>query len=141
MGRREAIRALCIAVLLAGILGGCAQKKAAVAPMPRSTRPPLAPPAQRPVRKEPPPVALPQVGHGEDEQLKQEAMGKVEAAERIVKQIELNKVPQAQQENFLTVQSFLLKAREALSIRDFLRAFNLADKAQILAEELLSTVR
>ena len=139
------MRALCIVALLAGILGGCAQKKAAVAPTPPSGRPPLAPPAARPVRKEPPPqppVILPQVGHGEeDDQLKQEAMGKVEAAERIVKAIELKKVPQGQQENLLTIQSFLLKAREALSIRDFLRAFNLADKAQILAEELLSTVR
>ena len=73
--------------------------------------------------------------------MKQEAMGKVEAAERVVKRIELNKVPQAQQENFLTIQSFLSKAKEALSVEDFLRAFNLADKAQILAEELLSTIR
>ncbi len=138
------MRALCIAVLLACILGGCAQKKAAVVPVPPSARPPLAPHPPRPVRKEPPPpppVVLPQVGHGEDDQLKQEAMGKVEAAEQVVKQIELKRLPQGQQEDFLTIQSFLSKAKEALSIRDFLRAFNLADKAQVLAEELLSALR
>ncbi|MGH7409794.1 MAG: hypothetical protein ACREJ6_01855, partial [Candidatus Methylomirabilis sp.] len=62
------MRALYIAAVLAGILVGCTQKKAAVVPTPPSARPRLAPPAPRPVRKEPPPpppVVLPQVGHGE----------------------------------------------------------------------------
>jgi len=138
------MRARCSVILLSVILGGCAQKKASVTPTPPSPRPPLARPAPRPVKTEPtpaPPVVLPQVGIEQDEQLKQEAIGRVEAAERAFTQIELKKVPQGQQENFLTIQSFLLKAKEALSIKDFLRAFNLADKAQILAEELLSTLR
>ena len=38
-----------------------------------------------------------------------------------------------QQESFLTIQSFLAKAREALSARDVQRAFTLADKAYLLA--------
>jgi hypothetical protein len=40
-----------------------------------------------------------------------------------------------------TIQSFLSKAREALLVKDFSRAYNLADKALILAEELLGAVR
>ena len=133
------IRPLCMAIVLASILGGCAEKKAVVAPTP-----PGVPPTPRPVRKEPPPlpsVVGPQVGHGDEDQLKQEARDKVETAERFVKEIEQKKLPEGQQDTFLTIQSFLLKAKDALSIKDFLRAFNLADKAQILAEELLRTLR
>ena len=111
------------------------------APLPA---PPVVPPTPRPVRKEPPPpppVVGPQVGHGDEDQLKQEARGKVETAERFVKQIEQKKLPEGQQDTFSTIQSFLFKANEALSIKDFLRAFNLADKAQILAEDLLDALR
>ena len=138
-GRRRAVRSLCMAIVLAGILEGCAEKNAVVTPTP-----PLAPPMPRPVRREPPsppPVVEPQVGLGDEDQLKQEVRGKIETAERVVKQIEQKKLPEGQRDTFLTIQSFLSKARDALSIKDFLRAFNLADKAQILAEELLSTLR
>lgn len=40
------------------------------------------------------------------------------------------------QQTLSTVHSFLAKAREALSVNDFQRAVNLADKARILADEL-----
>jgi len=51
------------------------------------------------------------------------------------------KLATEQQEIFLTIQSFLSKAKEALSIMDFPRAFNLADKAQVLANELFRALR
>ena len=43
--------------------------------------------------------------------------------------------------SFFTIQSFLVKAKEALSERDVQRAFALADKAYLLANELSRTLR
>ena len=77
----------------------------------------------------------------EEDRLKQEAMSRIDGAERIVKQIDQNSLAEDQRGTFTTLQSFLSKAREALSLEDFLRAFNLADKAQILAQELLNSLR
>lgn len=97
-----------------------------------------------PVKKEPPlaPTVLsPRVGQEEEDRLKQEAKLRIEEAERIVKQIDQHKLAKEQRGTFSTIQSFLSKAREALSLEDFLRAFNLADKAQILAQELLNSFR
>ena len=125
------------AILLAVFIAGCAEKKVVVIP-----KLPPAPP--RPVKREPPPpppLLSPQVGGEEEDRLKQEARSRIEGAERIVVQIDQNTLAQEHQGTFLTIQSFLAKAKEALSIKDFLRAFNLADKALILAEELLTALR
>jgi hypothetical protein len=97
-----------------------------------------------PVKKEdlPPPTILsPRVGQEEEDRLKQEAKSRIDGAERLVKQIDQNRLVEGQRGTLLTIQSFLSKAREALSLEDFLRAFNLADKAQILALELVNTLR
>jgi len=147
------MRLLCSAILLLTvILAGCAEKKTAVIP---DTHPGL--PKRRPVRKEPssvrkelPPVKKEsppstvlslEVSQEEEDRLKQEAMSRIDGTERIVKQIDQNRLAEDQRGTFLTLQSFLSKAREALSLEDFLRAFNLADKAQILAQELLNSLR
>jgi hypothetical protein len=118
---------------------GCAEKKPVVSPAP-----PRPPTRVKPVRRDPvplpPSVAPPQVGYGKEEQLRTEAKGRVEAAERIVKQIDKEKVPIEQHDTLLTIQSFLAKAKEAFSVRDFHMAFTLADKAKILGEELLSAL-
>ena len=154
------MRLLCSAILLLTvILAGCAEKKTAVIP----DTPPGSPkrhPARKepssvrkeppPVKKEPPPVTKEpppstvlslEVSQEEEDRLKQEAMSRIDGAERIVKQIDQNRLAEDQRGTFLTLQSFLSKAREALSLEDFLRAFNLADKAQILAQELLNSLR
>jgi hypothetical protein len=86
-------------------------------------------------------VLSPQVGQEEEERLRREARARIERAEQVVRQIDQKKLAQEQRENFSTIQSFLSKANEALSMKDFPRAFNLADKARVLAEELLSTPR
>jgi hypothetical protein len=147
------MRLLCSAILLLTvILAGCAEKKTAVIP---DTRPGL--PKPRPVRKEPPPVRKEpppvkeesppstvlslEVSQEEVDRLKQEAMSRIDGAERLVKQIDQNRLVEEQRGTLLTIQSFLSKAREAISLEDFLRAFNLADKAQILAQELLNSLR
>lgn len=140
------MRSLYYVILLAVMLGGCAEKKATVIP-----GSPLPPPRSRPVKKEPsrvkkeppsPPTILsPRVGQEEEDRLKQEATSRIDETERMVKQIDLNRPAEEQRGTLLTIQSFLSKAREALSLEDFLRAFNLADKAQILAQELLNSLR
>jgi len=152
------MRPLYSVILLAVIMmGGCAEKRATVvpgSPLPPPRSPPVKkepspvrkepPPAPTPVRKEPPPaptILSPQVGQEEEDRLKQEAKSRIDGAERLVKQIDQNRLVEEQRGTLLTIQSFLSKAREALSLEDFLRAFNLADKAQILAQELLNSLR
>jgi len=141
------MRPLYSVILLAVIMvGGCAEKRATVVP-----GSPLPPPRSRPVkkepspvRKEPPPAPIilsPRVGQEEEDRLKQEAKSRIDGTERIVKQIDQARLAEEQRGTLLTIQSFLSKAREALSLEDFLRAFNLADKAQILAQELLNSLR
>jgi hypothetical protein len=46
-----------------------------------------------------------------------------------------------QKDTFSTIQSFLANAKEAITAQDFLRASNLADKAQVLAEELFRALQ
>ena len=77
----------------------------------------------------------------EDEQrMRREAQKRIDGTERLVRQIEQKKLVGQQQQNFETIQSFLAKAKEALSARDLQRAFTLADKAYLLADELSRTL-
>lgn len=132
----RAIRLLSGAALLALGLTGCAGLKAIVFP-PSSSPPPS------PTRKEPsaPAVLSPQVGREEEERLTQEAKVRIEKAEQAVRHIDQKRLAREQRESFLTIQSFLAKANEALATKDFPRAFNLADKAKVLADELLNALR
>ena len=73
----------------------------------------------------------------EDEQrMRREAQKRIDGTERLVRQIDQKKLVGQQQQNFETIQSFLAKAKEAQSARDLQRAFTLADKAYLLADEL-----
>ena len=83
----------------------------------------------------------PQVGREDEDRLKREASSRIQKAEQIVQQVDQKKLGKEQQETFSTVQSFLAKAKEALSTQDFQMALNLSDKAQVLAEELVRNVR
>ena len=122
---------LLYAVVCSGILAtGCGGLRAIVSP-----------PAARPATAKetvplPPPVLSPEVGQQEEERLSRAASARIEGAERIVRQIDQARLAGNQQEMLSTVQSFLAKAKEAISAKDFQRAYNLADKAQLLAEEL-----
>ena len=68
--------------------------------------------------------------------MRREAERRIAGTERLVRQIDQKKLAGQQQQNFETIQSFLAKAKEALSARDLQRAFTLADKAYLLADEL-----
>lgn len=136
-GSRLVKRPLWYFIFLVVIAVGCAKPKTVVAPPPPSAPPTPSPPEKEP--PSPPPVLSPQV-EGESRQ-RWDAEAKIQGAEKIVKRIDQKTLAAEQQEIFSTILSFLSKAREALSLGDFLRAFNLAEKAQILAEGLLSTPR
>lgn len=138
-------------------MAACAEKKVPLvvppaAPAPPKPRPvkkeralPQPPPAPAPAKEElpppPPPLLSPDAGQEEEGRLKQEAKARVEGVEQILRQIDQRRLAKEHQETFSTIQSFLSKAKEALLSEDFLRASNLADKAQVLAQELLHTIR
>jgi hypothetical protein len=90
----------------------------------------------------PPPRILGQQVSSEDEKrIQGDAQRRIDRTERLVKQIDQRRLIGEQHQNLLTVQSFLVKAREALSEKDVQRALTLADKAFLLAEELVKVVR
>lgn len=132
------MRLLRCLIVLAIITAGCAR------PRPGAVPPSPAPPEPSPVKEEapsPPRKLSPQVGREEENQLKQEVETKIKGAERLVKQIDEKALALDQQELLSTARNFLSKAKEALSTKDFVRALNLADKAQVLAEDLSRTLR
>ena len=132
------MRLLSSLFLLTVLMAGCAQSKAAGVPSGPAS------PQAYPTREEPPsPPRLlsSQVGREEEQRLKQQAASRIEGTEQMVRQINAKKLAKDQEEVFSTIRSFLSKAKEAIALKDFPRAFALADKAGILAEELLTTVR
>ena len=140
----RSLRWLCYAFLMAVLLAGCAQLKRLVTPS--------APPEPPAVRREPsppppvtppasPPVLSPQIGRADEDRLTREASSRIQKTEQIVAQIDRQRLAKEQVETYSTIQNFLSSAKEALAARDFPRASNLADKAQILAEDLLRSAR
>jgi hypothetical protein len=115
-------------IFLAIIIAGCAKSKAVEVPPP--------PTPASPSRK-----LSPQVGREEEEQLREEARAKIAGAEQMVQRINQKTLAKDQQDILATIHSFLAKAREALAIKDFSRASNLANKALILAQELSGTIQ
>jgi hypothetical protein len=86
-------------------------------------------------------VLAPQASAEEEQRLKAQAERRIEGTEKLVQRIDPGRLPREQQENYRTIQSFLVKAREALSTRDVQRAFTLADKAYLLADEMSKAPR
>jgi type IV secretory pathway VirB10-like protein len=135
---------------------GLVKEPAPAPPKPVTPPPPAAPPSPPPaaappppprtaaIPKEPstpPPVLAPQASAEEEHRMKTQAERRIEGTEKLVQRIDPSRLAREQQENYLTIQSFLSKAREALSTRDVQRAFTLADKAFLLADELSKTPR
>ena len=122
-----------IAMLSFFLAAGCAQVKDLFTP---AKPPPPQPPAAQPERREPPARLSPQVTSAQEQSLLDEATSKIQGAERTLRFINERKLASDQQETYQTIQSFLAQAKAALSRKDFPRAINLAQKAQILLDEL-----
>ena len=122
-----------------------------VKPPPAATTPaapssPAAPSAPAAAGPAAPPAPAPrvlgqQVSSEDEKRIQGDAQRRIDRTERLVKQIDQRRLIGDQHQNLLTVQSFLVKAREALSEKDVQRALTLADKAFLLAEELVKVVR
>lgn len=89
----------------------------------------------------PPPVLSPVLSAVDEQKLRTEAQQRIDGAEQRLRQVDLTKLASSQQDSLQTVQSFLDKAREALQTQDVQRAFTLADKAYLLADELAKRPR
>jgi hypothetical protein len=103
-------------------------------PAPAAPAPPQAPPA--PAAPLPPPPRTAAIPREPSLPAPVQAERRIEGTEKLVQKIDPSRLVREQRENYLTIQSFLAKAREALSTRDVQRAFTLADKAYLLADEL-----
>ncbi|MDP2703167.1 MAG: hypothetical protein Q8P98_13985 [Candidatus Rokubacteria bacterium] len=121
------------------------EERARRAAPPPTSSPPRAPPphpgtpapAPPPVPADaPPPVLSPVLSAVDEQRLRAETQQRIDGAEQRLRQIDPAKLASGQQDSLQTVQSFLDKAREALQAQDVQRAFTLADKAYLLADEL-----
>ncbi len=105
------------------------------APRPPAATPAPAPPPTRAI-PDPPPVLSPVLSAVDEQKLRADTQRRIEGASQRLRQIDPAKLASGEQDSLQTVQSFLEKAREALQAQDFQRAFTLADKAYLLADEL-----
>jgi hypothetical protein len=105
------------------------------APAPAVPRPP-APAAPPPAPDTPPPVLSPVLSAVDEQRMRAETQQRIEGVELRLRQIDPAKLGSGQQDSLRTVQSFLDKAREAVQAQDIQRAYTLADKALLLADEL-----
>ena len=83
----------------------------------------------------PSPVLLPD-SKSEGTRMAQEANVRIARAEQMANQVDQRKLTKEQEETYLSIKSFVVKAKKAVLAKDFARASTLADKAIILTEEL-----
>jgi len=113
-------------------------------PAPAPPRPPAPVPAAPPPALDvpppaldvPPPVLSPVLSAVDEQRLRAETQQRIDGTEQRLRQIDPAKLASAQLDSLQTVQSFLDKAREAVQAQDIQRAYTLADKAYLLADEL-----
>ncbi len=89
----------------------------------------------------PAPVLSAHVGGEEERRLTLAAQTRIDDTEKIVGRLDHRRFGKPHQETYSTIQSFIVKAKEAMTAKDFQRAYVLADKAQILAEQLAQALR
>jgi len=140
-----------LAVVALISLAGCAGPRTAAVPPPAPSQPAApsppapdrapaapAPPKQIPELKEPPPapVLAPKMGAEEEVRLSRAAHSRIDGAEQSVSRVDPQRLGKDQREAFATARDFLAKAKEALRSKDFSKAVTLAEKAQVLADDL-----
>lgn len=106
---------------------------------PRAKSPRLASPsptAPAPTPDALPPVLSPALSADDEQQLLAKTQRRIDGAEQRLRQIDPAKLAAGQRDSLQTVRSFLDKAREAVLAQDIQRAYTLANKAFLLADEL-----
>lgn len=76
----------------------------------------------------------------QEDKLQHQAEARIRETEEIVRRIDPGKLAGDRQETLSLVLSFLIRGKRALANREFERAFNLADKAFLLARELSASI-
>ncbi len=99
------------------------------------------PPPPEPSPSPPPPVLSPQVSNEEDARQRGDAQNRMTGTETLLRQVDSKKLGGQQQENFRIIESLLASAKDALYARDTQRARTLAEKAYLLAEDLVRSLR
>src|SRR5262245_49467596 len=98
---------------------------------------PTAPaPTPVPVPPTAPPPRVLSTAVDDEQRMRRDAQTRIEGTERLIKDIDRTKLVEQQAASNQPIQSFLSKAKEALTARDVQRAYTLADKAYLLASEL-----
>jgi hypothetical protein len=124
-------------------LAGCAeQRKEAITPPlphPAAKVPPRPSPGALDDKPREPLLLSPALAEDQKDKVEREVTTKIQQAEQRIAKIDQKQLTTQQNETLLTIQSFLSKAKEALSQKDVPRALTLADKAQTLAQELPDT--
>src|SRR5216683_1584785 len=108
---------------------------------PAMVTPPAPPPPPEPSPSPPPSVLSPQVSTEEDARVRGDAQNRMTGTETLLRQVGSKKLGGQQQENFRIIESLLASAKDALYARDTLRARTLAEKAYLLAEDLVRSLR
>ena len=111
----------------------------AIAPQPVRPRPSA--PVEPPKPKEPePPLISPQLSAGQLAVAQRRTGDDIRGAERNLQLANGKSLNAAQQDLAEKVRGFLAQAQEAIRAADWIRAANLAQKAQILSSELLKSL-
>ena len=102
-----------------------------------------APPAHRapaePSSRPAPPQISPQISPADQAAFEHRTNDSINEAEKNLKQAGAHQLSSSQQEMVEKIQGWITQAREALQASDYTRAQNLAQKAQLLSVELVST--
>jgi hypothetical protein len=110
-----------------------------VAPSPPRPRP--APPVEPPKPKEPEaPQISPQLSAGQVAAAQRRTTDDIRIAERNLQVANGRSLNASQQDLVEKVRGFLVQAQEAIRAVDWIRASNLAQKAQILSAELIKSL-
>jgi hypothetical protein len=115
----------------------------AVEPQPPRPRP--APPAAAPEPAPPsptpaPPQILPALTAADQQRLTRLATDQIRVAERNLQMATGRRLNAVQDDLYQKVQGFLSQAHEAIRVSDWVRAQNLAEKAQVLSTELVKSL-
>jgi hypothetical protein len=87
-----------------------------------------------------PPRISPVLSAADQERLTRLATNQIRVAEKNVQSANGKRLNSAQQDLYQKVQGFLGQAHEAIRVNDWVRAQNLAEKAQVLSSELIKSL-
>lgn len=108
---------------------------------PRRSTPATPEPELEPVEPKPtPPRMAPRLSPAQQVQLQERTWQAISLAEKNLQAVVGRRLSPAQQDIEGKVRTFLAQAREAINSGDWVRALNLAEKAQLLSVELINTV-